>query len=765
MRNINLLIRANLRKNMSQTISLFVFVLLAAMFLELGLTIIFGLSAFFDKRAEEIGTEHFFVVYDGTDVHEQLDYIGKYPGVTECGAKEATGGLGNYYINNVKNIAYMYFERVGKTPSLIGESKPLTGDGIYIPYFMKLNGDYKIGDRFTAEVTGIDLDFTVAGFTEELMLGAQMNSIHRFYVSGEKYDELSQKFPIYSLITARLGKMADADFLEADFNKNVSQDGKGISITLISAGKPARTTVSVLASVVITAFSVILLIVSLIVIRFRIVNSIEETMTNIGALKAVGFRNIQIISSIVGQFSLIAFAGGILGIALSYAVAPIIVNALKPLHALEWKPGFDFLTAAVPFLAIVLVITFTAYSSARGIRKLHPLIALRGGISTHNFKRNPFPLDKSRGPLGLLFALKRLFQNKKQAVTISVIVAAVTAAAIACVAVNYNMNVKRDNFARTILGEIPEVNFILKEGQDGEAFKQRTERRQEVRKIFAYFSGRNILVDETSIAAAIADDFSQMESSMLLNGRFPKHNNEIALGPTVLKVLKKEIGGNVEIGGKQFIITGIVQFMNNNGFNGVITSAGMKEAEPDYTLLAYNVYLKNRDDVTGFIESVKADEGDIFENIMNGNDQMISMLGMMGNVFAAVAAGIVAVTAFVVILTLYMVIKTVIIRRKRELGIQKAVGFTTFQLMNQIALNMTPSILTGAVFGAVIGYFGFNPMMTAMLSGMGFVKINLPAPVGQTVLICASLIVLAYAASMAVAGRIRRISAYALVSE
>jgi len=137
----------------------------------------------------------------------------------------------------------------------------------------------------------------------------------------------------------------------------------------------------------------------------------------------------------------------------------------------------------------------------------------------------------------------------------------------------------------------------------------------------------------------------------------------------------------------------------------------------------------------------------------------------IGGIFSAVAVGIVSVTVFVVTLTLYMVIKTVILRRRRELGIQKAVGFTTLQLMNQIALNMTPAIVSGVITGALIGYFGFNPMMMAFTAGMGVARLNLPIVLGQVIVVCSALIALAYIVSMLIAVRIRKISAYALVTE
>ena len=51
------------------------------------------------------------------------------------------------------------------------------------------------------------------------------------------------------------------------------------------------------------------------------------------------------------------------------------------------------------------------------------------------------------------------------------------------------------------------------------------------------------------------------------------------------------------------------------------------------------------------------------------------------------------------------------------------------------------------------------------MGGMGIVQVSLPVPLDQTIVTCAALTVLAYLVSMAIAWRIRKISAYTLVSE
>ena len=775
MKKIWMLAEANLRKSKSQTASLLAFTLIAALLLNIGLVLYFGVTALFDKRVEENRAAHFTAIYsDSVPIDNHMRYIENYPGVIETQKQSAIGGFGDYTINDVKNTAYMYFAKDEKlsmdAPASVGDSRPLEGDAILIPYFMILTGGYKPGDSFRVELSGTELTFTVAGGAEEMMFGAQMNTLHRFYISDEKYDEMQRMFPDggHELLSARFENIGDQAYFYADYNKDVSSDGL-IYALLIDNAKQARTFIPLIAAMVVTAFSIILLIVSLIVIHFRIVNSIEESMTNIGALKSMGYRNRQIVASIVAQHGCVALAGAIMGIALSYAALPMIANMLKPLLALTWNPGFDTLAALAPLLLILGTVALISYASARKINKLHPLAALRGGAEKRSYKKNALPLDKTRGSLNLLFAMKQLMRNKKQAVIITIIIAAVTMASVAGMSVNYNMNEGREGFARALFGELPDLHYRVKPGVDGEAFRDRLLRRDEVRKAYGFEDTVQLLVDDTNISAAVSEDCSLMEGNQLIEGRYPADAGEIALGTTISKVSGKTPGDTVVIKSgdneAEYLVTGIVQYMNSNGFNGIITGGGYDRVQPGFEFLGYNIYLTGGADVKEFIRDMEADEGDIFDGKLDSQDQLDSMLGTMSGIFAAVAIAILAVTICVVALTLYIVIKTTILRRRHELGIQKALGFTTFQLMNQITLNMTPVILAGAAVGAVAGYFCLNPMMSLLLGGMGIVQTHLPSPLGQTVIVGAALIALAYAVSMLISWRIRKISAYSLVSE
>jgi len=778
--NIWMLVAANLRKNKGQTISLMAFVLLASLLLNTGLVLLTGIGAFFDNKAESNHAAHITEIYapGAASIEQGHAFMENDARVTEIEKTQVIGSMGDYYIGETKSMCFSILAKIDAaqtmdSPSLVGDSKPLTGDAIYIPSFIMFGGNYQIGDPYTLVFAGIELHFTIAGATEEIMFGAQLNNVHRFYIPDEKYNELVGQLPGNNviLLSARLENAGDVVFFQADYNKAVSKDGLFFDFILNTASQ-ARTMVPMIAATVMTAFALILLIVSLIVIRFRITHGIEESMVNIGTQKAVGFRNRQIISAILIQYAAVAFVGGIVGVTLAQFAIPAIMSIMKPMMALEWKPSFDLSAAAVAVIVLLFAVAATTWITSRKINKLHPLIALRGGVTTHSFRKNPLPLDKTRGGLSLLLSLKQLLQNKKQALTITVIIAVVTMASVAGVGVNYNLSERKDHFAAQFFGEIPSTGFTLKDDvgtEENAAFKEAMTNRDEVRKIFGYMNPVQLLVDDKGILAAVVEDCSLLEGNMLISGRYPKHSNEIALGSSILKVSGKKVGDTVMVKSgdieKEYIVTGLVQFMNNNGFNGIIAAGSLRSVCPDFEFKGYNVYLNDGIDTNDFIKSVESSYENFFDTVMNAEEQIKGSLESMGVIFAFVAAGIVGLTIFVVILVLYMVIKTIILRRRHELGIQKALGFTTFQLMNQIALNMTPSILIGAVLGAIAGFAGLNPMMAAFMGSMGIVKVYLLMPLDQTVIICAALIILAYTVSLLIAWRIRKISAYALISE
>lgn len=777
------LAQANIRKSKGQAVSLLVFVLIAVFLLNIGLVLFLKTGEFFDEKVEILNAPHTVIIQsEAITTDEQKTYLENYSGSTDVEVQNVLATQGDYYLNGSKSTGILIFAKGSDAqkmnpPSLIGDSLPLDTGSIYVPYLMKVAGGYELGDTYKFILEGKKVEYKIAGFTEEMMFGAMMNSLYRYYLPDDAYNQLQKDVPSLSctLQSVRLEDSDNGMYLEVDYTKEFfsSNDAEGqessfLFILAIDNAKVARSTIPTIMAIIIVSFALILLVVCIIVIRFRIISSIEEGVKNIGVLKATGYTSTQIVSSIVLQFVSIAAAGGIIGLLLAQVLMPTIARLIESQSALVWNPGFNLDLVALSFILIIAVVFITSLIVAGRVKKLTPLIALKGGESAKKVKRNRLPLETAAGPLSLVLSIKQLLRNKKQAFMVTVIVALVTFTSVASMSIYYNIGVDPDEFIGLIAGELPDAGLLLKDNKKTAQVISNLDENPDVRKSFEY-QNTMLLVGDINVTTFVTHDFSQLEGNMLVEGSYPKSSDEVAIGGNVSKLVEKKIGDKILItsNGKEreYVVSGIIQMVNGGGINMIITDAGVKEIQENYLSNQIYIYLNEGVDAATFLSAVEKSEGDIFSSTVNLREIADAQFGSYGDIFGMLTVVILIVTMLVILLVLYMIIRTSILRRKKEFGIQKALGFTNVQLMNQISLGFTPMIIVGVVAGGLLGYLGFNPMFVALTSGMGILKAELISPMLWTMITCAGIVILSYLISLLISMRIRRISPYSLITE
>ena len=778
MRNLMMLAVANVRKRKSQATSLILFVLLAAMFLNIGLVLLFDYTKAFDERARQLNAPH-LVIIEAKGLASEAQFQWLSDRSQESEQHDVITGVGEYWMSGSKTSGYVVVADAGEPTSMnpvtvIGDQETLIRGSILVPYALKMAG-YQVGDQFRLVLSGSQVHYRIAGFTEDVMIGTQMNTSLRFYLATDDFNQLSVEFPQYQgvLLQARLSDTASAASLSQALAKLLpaeqdSSSGSNFFFTIVyDLAKDARTFLPSLMAVLVMGFAIILLAINLLVMRFGIVNNIEESTLNIGVQKAVGFRNRQIVGSILTQFASLAAIGAVLGIGISVAVMPFLARLLESQSAMIWKPEVNWAFIGITLGLMILAVMLVAYLAARRTNRLHPLVALRGGLSTHSFKKNHVPLDRCIGPLSFLLGLKRLLGSPGQATTIAVIVAALSFACVSGVALYYNVGVEDDQFMSIIGGELPDVSLTLKDASDFRGLSDRLMAQLDVRKVYGY-QGIEVSIDDVAAYGDVAD-FSLFESNMIVEGRFPRHANEVAVGNAILKTHGKKLADTITLtqGGLSgdYIITGLIQAFRNNGQNVLLTYDGALRVQPSFEYYSLNVYLNPGVDVKTFITDLQEREGEILSSSIDMQEMANANLGQLGTIFGFVAGGILVVTVIIVALTLYLVIKTTILRLSRELGIQKAIGFTTWQIMNQLALALMPVIAIAVVVGSFGAVVGLNPFFASMTSSFGIVRTDFQIPFAWAAITGVSLVGLANLVCILVALRTRKITAYALVTE
>ena len=783
MKNTWNLALANIRKGKGQATSLLIFVVIAALLLNMGLLLTFRFADIFDENVEKTHSAHMSVLIENKIYEKEITkYIKDDPSVDEVELSESLYVFTDIDYNDGKMPGYLLFSNADKKTALstmyLCEGKaPQSPDEICLPLMFKTGGGYEIGDELVFKSNDGKITYKISGFTNEMLYGSVNNGAFQTYLSDKGYRQLKERLPqsVCSVHNARFDDPEYGDKLSMEMMKefDFSDNPEGIEPGLIMPmtypiAKSTRTFMSDLTSVILLMVSAIIVFVCLIVIRFRIRNHIEESMTNIGALKAVGYTGKQIILSVVIQFSGIAAVGVLLGIALTYILLPGLSSIMEQQSALPWDQGFDFLCTVITAGAILLVVLVVSWFSARRIRRLSPVNALRQGVSSGKNTRNHLSLDSSRGGLSLLLAVKNMFQSKGQMLMIFMIVAILSLASVAGISIYDNIGRNPDNFAKLVMGEMPDAAFFTKSHEDAPKVFEAVKKHDNTRKVF-YYDQVGLMCGDDYVNVITVEDFDCMEGTMLYEGRYPKNEDEIAIGGSLARLTNKNIGDDIEIKlndrKSDYRIVGLISTTDNFGMAGAMTHKGVKRIEKDFKPYSMYIYLNDNSKSADFIKSIEKEHSKFIESSVDMKEIMAAQLGMYASIFRMVAYAIIAVTAMVILLTLFLILKTVIIRRRREFGIQKAMGFTTFQLMNQISLGYIPVIALGVAAGGVVGILGFNNMFVALTKNLGIMSASMPSPAGMVVIMCVLLVLMAYICAMLISWRIRRISAYALVTE
>ena len=772
---------ANIKKSKSATISLLIFIMIAALLLNTGLMVITQISSFFDNKVEQLEDPHVtFVMDEATYDTSKEEYARSYPGVTKVETEELINmdiakfdfGGAELSVNIVIFNANEQRE-IGQL-KLIEKLGTSSENDIYVPYSFKTNAGYELGEQLTINYKNHDYNYKIAGFLETTMMGTNNIGVIKFMLPEIAYANLKDELDtqsdaiVISVIMENLTQ--SAKFKNNFINKyqRLTEESNsyiwGLDFELV---KGVNTLTVNMVATILVAFAIIIVLVSLIVIRFRVTNSIEDGMANIGVLKAIGYTSRQILSSIILQFIIIALSGSVIGIALSYVLMPIFGGIISTLSGLIWIQTLDLIINLISMFLVAFSVLVVSLLSAYRVRKIVPVAALRGGLLTHNFKRNHLPLEKAKGGLHFLLATKSTIANAKQNLMILLIIIALTFASIFSVVLYYNVATDKTAFINLFGSEPANVYIVVKSETDTEVLINDIEQMDHVRKV-------NILdmikteIDDHTVYTNITKQYDELENNIVYEGRQPKYDNEISISWIVSNQINKGIGDTVEVKygseASDYIITGLSQAMGNGGTVAALTMEGIQTLYSDYKGWILYVYLDgiaNKD----FIKNLQEQYGDQIVEVLDIDENIESQTGMYTSAVFAVMVMVFIITVLVVVMILYLVIKTMIIKRKKEFGVMKAIGYSTIQLMNQISISFLPVIITGVAVGGVLGYYFTNAMLSVLLSSAGVKRLEFIIHLPSILILCIGILILSYIVIILVSRRIKNISAYGLISE
>ena len=689
---------------------------------------------------------------------------------------------------------------------------------IYLERISVKSLDLKEGDEITIVANGKTFDFTVAGFYNSGIwpLGSKAIVTPEDYAEiVENEDEVIvinlkegvDETAFFKEYKAFCKEVSRNDISEGfiDYTYEVSKGANSISMSLLS--------IIVICMAGLTVISI------MVMIRFRIVGDIKDQIVSIGVLEALGYTSRDIALSYVIEYMLIALIATFVGIVPGVLTANALLSNAAVTVNYGGKLFVNAIPFTLSILAILLFIALTAYSKARAVRKYPPVKAFRKGIETHHFKKSFLPLERTKSSVHARLAFRGFLDNVKSNIGLCVCIAVATIAVLISVILADAFG-NREKLLKTVCGhQLADIKITAAGAVEPEDFAQELSAYPEVEKVFltADAAGIEFVGKNTVVALDVYDDYSDTEGIMVTKGRLPEHENEIAMTTQVAGRTKFNIGDTVTVEHNKvmmdYIVTGYVNSVVNAN-TSYMTGAGLKRIDPTYKPNSFEIYLTDGTDAKEFAKLLEERYGktvtDLSKSEVTGDsleerirsaadkkmakamlesgvsymeyaitigDQTIAsstslmkissvaftksdyeeMLDQLCIIFKILSVVLSIVCAVVVMIILSILMESTIRKQYRELGIMKGIGYTSKELMYQMAMRIVPTTIIAVAIGTLIS--------VALTDSIEMFLAKLAVSVTVVLITDLAILLFTFFAAYRGAKKIKNISVYELMTE
>lgn len=778
MKKTLLIVRANMRKAKGQTVAIIVLILFAAMLLNLWLMLSMDYRANFDRYHDELNAEHVtFVVEDRANEKREFltQTLSTDTKVKEFRLDKCLYMVGTFpYNGGTMNGELMFIDKQTATTRTVGKTEIVEDSdfksGVYMPLLYK-SDEVAVGKTIEISLGCHTVTYTICGFFNNVMTGSHNCVITQIVLSDDKYAELGElNYAIKStLCSVRLNDIADNVNYEAHFKSTLSQKYPNARMTgncyeLVSS---SRYISQMICSAIMSVMAFLVLIIALVVIASNIINYIQVNLKNLGALKAVGYTSRQLVLSLLLQFTGLTVLTAIFGAGLSYCIFPAINGMMIAQTGIPYAMRFLPLPLLISLVVLGGAVALAVWLSARRIKKIEPITALRTGIQTHNFKRNRVPLEKTKAPLNLALALKTTFSEIKHNITVCITMLVLSLVVMFSGLMAENIIVDITPFLNLIVGETADSAINVEIDTEDE-FKKTLNSDNRVEKFYLYTSLNVSHVGGAELMATFCDDFSKVNNqSVVYKGRFPKYDNEIAIAAKYAKENGFKIGNEIEISAngktEKYLISGFTQISNNLGKDCLMTRAGYMRLG-ELTNVTYYINLTEGTEIDLFNDEVKSIFTDNVNGLINIRTTFDGAAKVYVSLITIIVIAILVLSVIIIAFVLYLLVRTMLNNKKRDYGILKSLGFTTGQLIVQTAMSLMPAVILSTVIGLIVSGLVINPLMGLFLSGIGILKCTFNIPFGFATAAGLALIAFTFGFACVLSLKVKKISPHSLLT-
>lgn len=794
-------------------------------------------NSLYKKVVETKAVENTIVIKDSLYKESYLDYLKGDDRVSKAVEEKTVcipAGELEYDDGQSKGAFLFVDEETNKSfeQVKIEKSNESMEHTIYAPIYLE-NYGFRMGDSLDIIYNNNTYSFHVGGFYETTIYGVINSGALKFIGTEETMKYLQEELGTATMIGVNCYDVKDCQAVHTEFMTMAMNEARtGSSFNTImdisfDDNDESYSFITTLISFLLTAFSIVIVILVLLVIRVRISNHIEDNLTNIGTMGAIGYTKSQIQVIYIYEYLISAFTAAVLGTLAAYGATPFIHQIFQMVSGMTYENSFVPVIDVCCLGGILLCVTFMSLQSSRKVKNYPPVVAFHKGRKSHDFKKNHFDICTEHGNLHVKIAEKSILAALKQHILIILCIAGVSFVAVFG-AIMYSSFVSNSDTLKKITGmEIADIGIEVESSTDATAVMEHVDEIEGIDHTLTY-DVEQVLINDNKLMAYICGDYTKVRTISCYEGSFPQNEDEVVITGVLAEKLGKKVGDTVDInqGGytASYMITGLTQTMTYSGQILYMTSEGIMLIKPTFEPTNIYVYLENGRKIEDMISQIKElfgstvteitmdgvepENTDKYARLKKAAENKIKVLmsnygvkdvdyslyidgvtisgssksyaiKQMENIWkskmATVAvlqdairflmSAIILAIVFIIILILSLVIRTMIIHRKEEFGIFKAIGYTSAQLRVQIAVSMVPSVLFGTLLGSIVAYILVNPLASTLFHTTGISSVQMA--INPAIIVTIDLVItgFSFAIAMLIAGKVKKITVYDLLKE
>ena len=782
------LVKAHFHKDKAVLAAFLLILIVAAMLLQAG-RMVARFDPMYDEKTESRGiSDSMYFTYGDreeiADKVDQMDIVNSSYLVDMIFPEEVTAQINDgkekafediFFVDETNESTYQNLYYIEKDDSI-------TGPKISVNVYTASSEGLSVGDKLKLKIPELgDYEFTVAGIYEDLFCG-QRYSYYSSVIDHDSYEKINEKaeatlsknsIPMSMMfLCVKFVEGADIATSTSRLQDDLMKEGffcNGYSKILAKAGYTGITNI---IAAFMTAFSAIIMIIAFIMIIFTVNTNINRDIRNIGALRAVGFTISQVRMSLMIEYSLVAAIAGSIGIALAYGMFPVLEKyATRQLSGLVWEGGFHPGISLPIFAGIILVMLAVTFVATHLIRNIHPATALRFGLESHSFKKNYLPLDKVTGGLNSLLALKSMLQNKGQNIIVIGVILAVSYMTAFSAILFYNTKIDITNFQRLLQGDAPDayVNITYDTPEEMHDIIDTLQNMDEVSQAYGLGTVDGHAGDYNCYI--LYSDKPEDVYCGVYEGEMATEANEAIVGGLLAENLGLGIGDEITIKYQdkeaRYLITGLQQAVYSMGERIYLSEEGFErlDGESKYTYVRVRLNDPSEKNVDEFLKHAESELGSYCTSTENYYHTQRSTENVPVYAVALVILVLIVLNIFTVAIVIRLLLKTVFIKREKEFGIKKAVGFTSRQLRLQLSISLMPLCIIGALIGSIAACFTTNSLFNVIFNSYGIKNSDLLINPVIIPVALAIVTLMTFAISFVMSGKMKKVSAYKLISE